>query len=97
MSKTAIPPALPEPRLRRAYRTDVAKRVQEEFGLKNVSQLPSIAKIVINVGVGKQLENQKLKPEYRDTVVHTWAKRSLTRKSSTLPQAIWQRLPVRSR
>ncbi len=73
MSKTAIPPALPEPRLRRAYRQDVAKRVQDEFGLKNVSQLPAISKIVINVGVGKQLENQKLKPEYRDTVVHTLA------------------------
>ncbi len=73
MSTTAISPALPEPRLRRLYRQDVAKRVQEAFGLKNPNQLPTMSKIIINVGVGKQLENQKLKPEYRDTVVHTLA------------------------
>ncbi|MSR28923.1 MAG: 50S ribosomal protein L5 [Phycisphaerales bacterium] len=73
MSTPTIQPALPEPRLRRVYKQEVSKRIQEAFGLTNVCQLPSITKVVINVGVGKQLENQKLKPEYRDTVVHSLA------------------------
>jgi large subunit ribosomal protein L5 len=42
-----------------------------EFGLKNLHQLPKLSKIIVNVGVGKHLENQKLKPDYRDTVVST--------------------------
>lgn len=71
MSNKKIQPSMPEPRLRRVYRDDVSKRVQEAFGLKNVSQLPVLEKIVINVGVGRHLENQKLKPEYRDAVVST--------------------------
>jgi large subunit ribosomal protein L5 len=28
-------------------------------------------KIVVNIGVGKQLENQKLKPEYREMIIST--------------------------
>jgi len=45
----------------------------QQFGLTNPHQAPRIEKIVVNVGVGKQLENQKLKPEYRDTVISTLA------------------------
>ncbi len=73
MSKAPIQPTYPEPRLRRVFTQDVAKRLQEAFGLKNVNQLPAIEKVIINVGVGKQLENQKLKPEYRDMVISTLA------------------------
>ncbi len=61
----------PEPRLRRTYRDEVAPKVLKEFGMKNVHELPQIEKVVINVGVGRHLENQKLKPEYRDAVVST--------------------------
>ena len=67
MSATA--PAAP--RLKGVFDTEVGPKALKEFGLSNVHQLPRIAKVVINVGVGKQLENQKLKPEYRDTVIST--------------------------
>jgi large subunit ribosomal protein L5 len=43
----------------------------EEFGLRNQHQLPRLEKIVLNCGVGRFLENQKLKPEIRDTVFGT--------------------------
>lgn len=59
------------PRLQRQYREAVLQRVVQEFGLKNVNQAPKIVKVVINSGVGKFLENQKLKPEIRDTVIST--------------------------
>jgi large subunit ribosomal protein L5 len=59
------------PRLQVMFRETIAKRVMQEFNLRNVNQIPRLAKITVNVGVGKQLENQKLKPEYRDTVIQT--------------------------
>lgn len=59
------------PRLQALYRDDVAKKVMDQFGLTNVHQLPRITKIVVNSGVGRFLENQKLKPEIRDTVIDT--------------------------
>ncbi len=69
--KKEVPASLPEPRLRRVYRDEVSPRVLTEFGMKNAHQLPRIQKVIINVGVGRHLENQKLKPEYRDAVVST--------------------------
>lgn len=71
MSKTEQPASLPESRLRRIYREEVSPNILKAFGMKNVHQLPQIDKVVINVGVGKHLENQKLKPEYRDAVIGT--------------------------
>lgn len=58
-------------RLKAVFDAEVGPKALKEFGLSNVHQLPRITKVVINVGVGKQLENQKLKPEYRDTVIST--------------------------
>lgn len=59
------------PRLQQLYRDSVLPKVISEFGLKNPMQAPRIAKVVVNCGVGKNLENQKLKPEIRDTVIST--------------------------
>ena len=59
------------PRLRTLYKETIAPAVMEKFALRNVHQLPRVAKVVINCGVGRYLENQKLKPEVRDTVVET--------------------------
>ena len=59
------------PRLRKLYQETVAPAVMEKFALRNVHQLPRMVKIVINCGVGRYLENQKLKPEVRDTVAET--------------------------
>ena len=62
-----------KPRLQKAYEEQVLPAVMQQFKLKNVHQLPRLAKIVVNSGVGRFLENQKLKPEVRDTVVDTLA------------------------
>ena len=59
------------PRLQAQVRDAVAPKLMEEFGLKNPHQVPALKKVVINVGVGKHLENQKLKPDFRDTVIST--------------------------
>lgn len=74
-AKTAAPTRPTRPkgksRLETLYRERALPAVMKEFELANPHQAPRIDKIVVNVGVGKQLENQKLKPEYRDTVIST--------------------------
>lgn len=47
------------PRLRERYRTEIAPRMREEFGYKNVMQVPQIVKIVVNIGMGEALQNAK--------------------------------------
>lgn len=66
--------ANPVPRLEIKFREEIAAAVMKEFGLTNMHQVPRLTKIMVNTGVGKQLENQKLKPEYRDSVVDTYMK-----------------------
>ncbi len=58
-------------RLEQLYRETVVPRVRERFELSNVHQLPRLSKIILNCPIGRFLENQKLKPEIRDTVVST--------------------------
>jgi large subunit ribosomal protein L5 len=61
-------------RLQTRFKQEVVQATMKEFGLTNAHQVPRLTKIVVNVGVGKALENQKLKPEIRDTVIDTLAK-----------------------
>jgi large subunit ribosomal protein L5 len=58
-------------RLQTTYETEIRPKVLKEFSLENVHQAPKLEKIVVNTGVGKYLENQKLKQEISDTVEYT--------------------------
>ncbi len=60
-----------QPRLQTLYRETVAPKVMERFDLRNRHQLPRLVKIIVNCGIGRFLENQKLRPEIRDTVANT--------------------------
>ncbi len=62
------------PRLQIHFKEQVAPKLMKEFGLSNVNQVPVIEKVIVNNGVGKALENQKLKPEIKDTVIDTYLK-----------------------
>lgn len=59
------------PRLQAQCQDEIGTKVMEKFGLTNRMQLPKLSKIVVNVAVGRHLENQKLKPDIRDTVIST--------------------------
>ena len=58
-------------KLEQKYRDEVLPKLREEFNLTNQHTCPQVNKIIINVGIGRFLENQKLKPEIRDTVIET--------------------------
>ena len=48
-----------KPRLIDVYQKDVMTQLQKRFSYKNVMQVPKIAKIVVNMGVGEATENVK--------------------------------------
>ena len=66
-----VAPSKQIPQLAELYAETVAPKAKEKFGLNNVHQLPRLIKVVINCGIGRFLENQKLKPEIRDAVIGT--------------------------
>ncbi len=66
-----VAPPKTKPKLAVLYEETVAPKAKEQFKLRNVHELPRVVKVVINCGIGRFLENQKLKPEIRDTVIGT--------------------------
>ncbi len=48
------------PRLLERYRSEIAPKLSQEFGYKNVNQVPKVTKVVVNVGLGAATQNTKL-------------------------------------
>ncbi|MDJ0849645.1 MAG: 50S ribosomal protein L5 [Myxococcota bacterium] len=48
------------PRLLEQYRKDVVPKLSQEFGYGNVHQVPTLDKIVVNIGLGEAAQNPKL-------------------------------------
>lgn len=46
--------------LKEIYRNEVAAKLTEVFGYKNVMQVPKLEKIVLNMGLGEAIQNVKL-------------------------------------
>jgi len=47
------------PRLKEQYQKEAVPALMEEFGYKNVMQVPRLQKVVVNVGAGEALQNIK--------------------------------------
>ncbi|MBI2569646.1 MAG: 50S ribosomal protein L5 [Candidatus Schekmanbacteria bacterium] len=48
------------PRLQARYREEVVPAMREEFGYKNILQVPKLQKIVVNMGLGEAIQDNKL-------------------------------------
>jgi large subunit ribosomal protein L5 len=48
------------PRLLKRYRDEIVPGLQKKFNYKNIMQVPALKKIVLNIGVGDAIENNKL-------------------------------------
>lgn len=46
-------------RLREVYKNEITKKLAEQFGYKNVMEIPKLDKIVINMGLGELKDNPK--------------------------------------
>lgn len=51
------------PRLQEKYQKEIVPALKDRFGLKNIMQVPRLEKIVINMGVGRALQDKKLMEE----------------------------------
>ena len=55
-------------RLKEKFDSTVAPKLDEQFGIQNKLARPKLEKIVINVGMGKELDGTKVKAHVRDQV-----------------------------
>jgi len=51
---------VPAPRLRGFYQETVRPKLKEQFGFKNPHEIPTVEKIVINVGLGEAIKQPRL-------------------------------------
>ena len=65
------------PRLKQQYQAELAAKLQKELGLKNISQVPKLEKVVVSCGVGKKREDK----HFTETVALTLEK--ITGQAST--------------
>lgn len=64
---TTTPPITP--RLKQRFYGPISETIQSEFGVKNRLALPRLEKIVLNVGLGHQLEGTKINAKAREQVL----------------------------
>jgi large subunit ribosomal protein L5 len=75
------------PRLKERYQTEIAPALREEFGYGNVMQVPSLAKIVVNMGVGEAARDAKLiDGAVRDLSLITGQKPAIARAKKSIAQ-----------
>lgn len=72
-------------RLRSDYMTKFVPELEKELGLKNLHQLPKLDKIVLNIGLGRSMNDKKMIETAKNTLVkitgqqpvETFAKKSI--------------------
>jgi large subunit ribosomal protein L5 len=79
--------AAPPARLKERYRTEIAPALRDEFGLGNVMQIPTLTKIVVNMGVGEAARDAKLiEGAVRDLTLITGQKPAVARARKSIAQ-----------
>ncbi|MGE4159094.1 MAG: 50S ribosomal protein L5 [Planctomycetota bacterium] len=77
------------PRLQEKYRTQIKKELCEKNGYKNIMQVPTFTKVVVNMGVGAVLKNEKeLQEAIQDLTLVTGQKPQTTRARKSI--ATWR-------
>jgi large subunit ribosomal protein L5 len=59
MSATTAAPPVREPNFSRDYRERIVVALMKEFDYDNVMQVPRVAKIVVNIGIGEAKDNAR--------------------------------------
>ncbi len=84
---TAPPPGQGVPRLKERYLSEIGPALREEFKYGNVMQVPGLAKIVVNMGVGEAARDAKLiEGAVRDLSLITGQKPAVARAKKSIAQ-----------
>jgi large subunit ribosomal protein L5 len=77
----------PPPRLKERYKAEIAPALREEFGFANVMQIPTLTKIVVNMGVGEAARDAKLiEGAVRDLTLITGQRPAVARARKSIAQ-----------
>lgn len=68
-------------RLKQTYQDTIAPKLQEEFGYKNVHQIPKVTKVVVNVGLGEATVNPKLLERATEELMLITGQKPITRRA----------------
>jgi large subunit ribosomal protein L5 len=80
-------PSADAPRLKERYLSEIAPALREEFVYGNVMQVPGLAKIVVNMGVGEAARDAKLiEGAVRDLSLITGQKPAVARAKKSIAQ-----------
>src|ERR671928_1976642 len=75
------------PRLKQRYRDEILPQLREEFGYRNVMQVPTLVKIKVNMGVGDAARDSKLiEGAVRDLTIITGQKPAVARAKKSVAQ-----------
>ena len=69
------------PRLLERYRSEVVPKLSQEFGYENAMQVPRLAKIVVNIGMGAATQNPKLLEKATEELTAITGQKPLVRKA----------------
>ncbi len=58
----------PPPRLVEKYKGEVAPKLKKDLSLKSVSQVPKLEKIIVNMGLGEAISNNKILDSAREEI-----------------------------
>lgn len=77
----------PAPRLKARYRAEIKQSLTEQFSYSNPMQIPGVAKVVVNMGVGEAAKDSKLiDGALRDLTAITGQKPQLRRATTSIAQ-----------
>jgi large subunit ribosomal protein L5 len=86
LEKTS-PAERPIPRLKQRYREEIKPTLFREFAFGNVMQVPSLVKVVVNMGVGEAARDSKLiEGAIRDLAAITGQKPQVTKARKSIAQ-----------
>jgi large subunit ribosomal protein L5 len=60
MTDTAVAAGKIQPRLKQKYKAEIQEQLLKDLGLTNVHQIPTLTKIVVNMGVGEAARDGKI-------------------------------------
>ena len=74
-------------RLKARYKSEIQPALKQQFGYKNPMQIPTLVKIVVNMGVGEAARDSKLiEGAIRDLAVITGQKPQVTKSRKSIAQ-----------
>jgi len=75
------------PRLKARYRAEIAPALRTEFKYANVMQIPTLVKVIVNMGVGEAARDSKLiEGAIRDLTIITGQKPQVTKSRKSIAQ-----------